>query len=111
MRFWNTYKAAPGAIPVPFLKDFDQVRMAAFFDAGNVWCSGNNVTINDQFGNPVESCPESARFGFDNLRYAAGLSGIWVSPFGLVSVSVAKPIGAKPGDEIQQFQFTFGNSF
>ncbi len=98
-------------IPVPFLKDFDQVRMAAFFDAGNVWCSGNNIIVTNQFGATSETCPEASRFGFDNLRYAAGLSGIWVSPFGLVSVSVAKPIGDKPGDQIQQFQFTFGNSF
>ena len=98
-------------IPVPFLKDFDQVRMAAFFDAGNVWCSGSNIIVTNQFGATSETCPEASRFGFDNLRYAAGLSGIWVSPFGLVSVSVAKPIGDKPGDQIQQFQFTFGNSF
>jgi outer membrane protein insertion porin family len=98
-------------IPVPFLKDFDQVRMAAFFDAGNVWCSGKNNISVVSLGQVVESCPDSARFGFDNLRYAAGVSGIWVSPFGLVSVSVAKPIGDKPGDQVQQFQFTFGNSF
>ena len=98
-------------IPVPFLKEFDQVRMAAFFDAGNVWCSGKNRISTISPGQVVESCPDSARFGFDNLRYAAGLSGIWVSPFGLVSVSIAKPIGDKPGDQVQQFQFTFGSSF
>ncbi len=99
-------------IPVPFLKDFDQVRMAAFFDAGNVWCSGKNTVTTGALGQTIsESCPDAARFGFDNLRYAAGLSGIWVSPFGLVSVSLSKPIGDKPGDQTQQFQFTFGNSF
>lgn len=98
-------------IPVPFLKDFDQVRMAAFFDAGNVWCSGkNNIELLSN-GRTVESCPDTERFGFDNLRYSYGVSGIWVSPFGLVSVSISKPIGDKPGDQIQQFQFTFGNSF
>jgi outer membrane protein insertion porin family len=79
-------------IPVPFLKDFDQVRLAGFFDAGNVYGKGDD-------------------FSFSELRYSAGLSGIWVSPFGLVSVSISKPIGDKPGDEVQQFQFTFGNSF
>ena len=98
-------------IPVPFLKDFDQVRLAVFFDAGNVWCSGKNSIVSGRSGVSLETCPDSARFGFDNLRYAAGLNGIWVSPFGLVSVSLSKPIGEKPGDQVQQFQFTFGNSF
>ncbi len=79
-------------IPVPFLKEFDQVRMAGFFDAGNVYGKDEN-------------------FSFGELRYSAGLSGIWISPFGLVSVSISKPIGDKPGDRVQQFQFTFGNSF
>ncbi len=79
-------------VPVPFLKDFDQVRMAGFFDAGNVY--GNDE-----------------KFSFNKLRYSVGLSGIWVSPFGLVSVSLSKAISEKPGDQVQQFQFTFGNSF
>ncbi len=107
-------KAVGGAeviIPVPFLKDFDQVRMAAFFDAGNVWCSGkNNIEVLAN-GQTVQSCPDSERFDTNNIRYSYGLSGIWVSPFGLVSVSIAKPLNDKPGDEVQQFQFTFGNSF
>jgi outer membrane protein insertion porin family len=79
-------------VPVPFLKDFDQVRMAGFFDAGNVYGKDDD-------------------FSFNELRYSVGLSGIWVSPFGLVSVSLSKAIGEKPGDQVQQFQFTFGNAF
>ena len=112
--FGGNIKVITGAeiiIPVPFLKDFDQVRMAAFFDAGNVWCSGKNIITTNSFGQTAETCRHEDRFGFDNFRYAAGLSGIWISPFGLVSVSISKPIGEKPGDQVQQFQFTFGNSF
>ncbi len=78
--------------PIPFLKDFKQVRFAAFFDAGNVYSSEES-------------------FEFSEIRYSTGLSGIWISPFGLVSVSIAKPIGDKPGDETQPFQFTFGSTF
>ena len=80
-------------LPVPFLKEFsNSVRFALFFDAGNVY-------------------GEDDDFDLGEIRYSAGLGGIWVSPFGLVSVSIAKPIGDKPGDEVQQFQFTFGSSF
>ena len=78
--------------PLPFLKDFKQVRFAAFFDGGNVYSSDES-------------------FEFSELRYSTGLSGIWISPFGLVSVSIAKPIGDKEGDETQPFQFTFGSTF
>ena len=78
--------------PVPFLRDFKQVRFAAFFDAGNVWAEEDSFELNE-------------------LRYSAGISGIWVSPFGLVSVSIATPIGEEDDDETQPFQFTFGSSF
>ena len=78
--------------PLPFLKEFKQVRFAAFFDAGNVYASGEP-------------------FSFNEIRYSTGLSGIWISPFGLVSVSIARPIGDKMGDETQPFQFTFGSTF
>ena len=78
--------------PLPFLKEFKQVRFAAFFDGGNVYSSDES-------------------FEFSELRYSTGLSGIWISPFGLVSVSIARPIGDKTGDETQPFQFTFGSTF
>ena len=78
--------------PLPFLEDFKQVRFAAFFDAGNVYASDE-------------------KFRFSEIRYSAGLSGIWISPFGLVSLSIARPIGDKVGDETQPFQFTFGSTF
>ncbi|MDE0158105.1 MAG: outer membrane protein assembly factor BamA [Gammaproteobacteria bacterium] len=78
--------------PLPFLKEFKQVRFAAFFDGGNVYSSDES-------------------FEFSELRYSTGLSGIWISPFGLVSVSIARPIGDQEGDETQPFQFTFGSTF
>ena len=79
-------------IPVPFFSDFKSVRIAGFFDAGNVYGKDED-------------------FDVDELRYSFGLSGIWVSPFGLVSASIAQPIASQPQDQIQKFQFTFGTSF
>lgn len=79
-------------LPVPFFKDVKSVRIAGFFDAGNVYGSDED-------------------FDASELRYSVGLSGIWVSPFGLVSASIAQPIADQAGDQIQNFQFTFGTSF
>ncbi len=75
--------------PVPFLEDLDSVRVGAFFDAG---------LIDDCF---------CTRF----LRYSAGLSGQWLSPFGALTVSVAIPLNKQDGDEVQMFQFSFGSGF
>jgi outer membrane protein insertion porin family len=78
--------------PLPFLEDLESVRVSAFFDAGNVYGDDESLDLGE-------------------LRYSAGLSGIWISPFGLVSVSIAAPFGDEPGDETQSFQFTFGSNF
>ncbi|MFP6782398.1 MAG: BamA/TamA family outer membrane protein, partial [Gammaproteobacteria bacterium] len=79
-------------LPVPFLEDFKSVRLTAFFDAGNVYGANEE-------------------FDIDGLRMGGGLSGVWLSPFGLLSVSIAQPFNNRNGDEIQKFQFTFGTSF
>ncbi len=79
-------------IPVPFLADFKSVRLSTFIDAGNVWSANERVRLSD-------------------VRMSAGLSGIWMSPFGLLSVSVAQPFRDQPSDKVQRFQFNFGTQF
>lgn len=91
----GNFKLVGGAeviLPVPFFKDIKSVRISGFFDAGNVYGTDEDIDLG-------------------LLRYSAGLSGIWVSPFGIVAVSVAAPFGDEPTDELQPFQFTFGSSF
>lgn len=79
-------------IPVPFLSDFKQVRITGFYDVGNVYGVDERFSAND-------------------LRMSAGLSGLWLSPFGVLTVSLAQPFRDQRGDKTQVFQFTFGTSF
>ncbi|HSR61960.1 MAG TPA: BamA/TamA family outer membrane protein, partial [Gammaproteobacteria bacterium] len=79
-------------LPVPFFKEIKSVRISGFLDAGNVYGIDEDVELSE-------------------LRYSVGLSGIWVSPFGIVSISIAKPFNDSASDETQPFQFTFGSSF
>jgi len=93
--------------PIPFVEAArDSVRLQAFVDAGNVY--------ND-------SKPGN-KFDIGTLRYSVGVGAIWMSPFGMVSVSYSKPFNVKQsyidefgfirkGDEVQEFQFNFGSQF
>lgn len=88
--------------PVPFLSETKSVRLGTFFDAGTV----------------------SDSFNIGNMRYSAGLSGEWLSPFGALSVSAAVPLNTGATsytdsagnaqdvkDQKQLFQFNFGQNF
>ncbi len=80
-------------LPVPFLSDYKKsVRVTGFVDAGNVFGPNEDISLGD-------------------LRYSTGVSAIWISPFGAVSISYAIPLADKSTDDIQNFQFTFGTSF
>jgi outer membrane protein insertion porin family len=75
--------------PVPFVDEVKSVRLGTFFDAGTV----------------------SDGFKVNNMKYSVGLSGSWLSPFGALSISFAKPLNANSNDRSQGFQFSFGSGF
>ncbi|WP_394754712.1 outer membrane protein assembly factor BamA [Crenothrix sp.] len=77
--------------PVPFFSETKSVRLGTFFDAGRIDNS----------------------FGVNHLKYSAGISGEWLSPFGALSVSAAYPLNVDKaaGDQSQIFQFNFGQNF
>lgn len=79
-------------LPVPFVEKSENVRVAAFFDIGNVFQTADE-------------------FDFGELRYSVGLSGLWISPFGPIVLSVAAPLNEQSGDETESFQFSFGVPF
>ena len=86
---FKTVASTQFIFPVPFVEKSENVRVAAFFDVGNVFST-------------VDA------FDAGELRYSVGLSGMWISPFGPIVLSVAAPLNEKDGDETENFQFSFG---
>ena len=86
--------------PMPFIEDRSQLRTAFFLDVGNVFntnCSETQVNC----------------FGIDagELRYSVGLGVTWLSGFGPLTFSLAKPLNASEIDRRESFQFTMGRGF
>ncbi|HEX2831138.1 MAG TPA: outer membrane protein assembly factor BamA [Burkholderiales bacterium] len=75
--------------PFPGMQNERSVRMSAFVDTGMT----------------------AERYAFDELRVAAGLGVLWVSPMGPLKISIAAPLKSEPLDRKQFFQFTFGGAF
>ncbi len=76
--------------PMPGAEQDRSLRLAAFVDGGQVYAD---------------------KIELGELRYATGIALFWSSPMGPLRLSFAYPLNAKPGDEKQQLQFTFGTGF
>ncbi|MAQ68653.1 MAG: outer membrane protein assembly factor BamA, partial [Gammaproteobacteria bacterium] len=86
--------------PLPFVPNANQVRSAFFIDAGNVFstsCTKRQTLL--------KNCSD---FDLGELRYAAGISFTYLSPFGPLTFYVAAPFGDGPGDDTKTFDFTVG---
>ncbi len=77
--------------PVPFMKDDRSLRLSAFLDGGTVFNNFNELN--------------------NLVRYSAGIALTWISPMGPLKVSIAEPLNDKPSDNLQRFQFMFGQQF
>ena len=86
--------------PLPFIKDQSQLRSSFFLDAGNVF---------DTDCGPLQQSCNDVDFG--ELRYSVGIGLTWVTGFGPMSFSLAKPINSGDFDEEEVFQFTLGRGF
>ena len=71
-----------------------------FVDVGNIF--------NTKCGDLQVNCfsPDAGA-----LRYSVGLGATWLSSFGPITFSVAKPLNATELDETEVFQFSLGNQF
>jgi len=86
--------------PLPFVKDQRSVQSSLFFDAGNIF----NTKCNDLQVNCFS--PKDGE-----LRYSVGVGATWLSGFGPITFSVAKPLNSNEYDETEFFQFSLGNQF
>ena len=86
--------------PLPFVKDQRSIQSSIFLDAGNIF--------NTKCGNIQINCFDIEE---GELRYSVGLGATWLSGFGPITFSVAKPLNSQPGDETEAFQFSLGNQF
>jgi outer membrane protein insertion porin family len=77
--------------PVPFMKDDRSLRLSTFLDGGTTFNKFNELN--------------------NLMRYSAGIALTWISPMGPLKVSVAEPLNEKPEDNLQRFQFMFGQQF
>ena len=89
--------------PLPFVPNRNQVRSAFFIDAGNVFSS--NCTERQRM---LRNC---TNFDVGELRYSAGISVTYLSPFGPLTFYLATPFGDKKGDDTKSFDFTVGSGF
>ncbi len=86
--------------PLPFIKDQNSLRTAFFFDAGNVFST--------DCGSSQLNC---YNVDFSQLRYSVGVGLTWITGFGPLSFSLAKPFNEDEYDQDEVFQFTLGRGF
>lgn len=79
-------------LPNPFSEREKSTRLSLFLDAGYVYGKGQSVNLGE-------------------VRYAAGLGLLWLTPVGALRFSLAEPLNAKEGDDTSKFQFTLGSAF
>jgi len=86
--------------PLPFLKDQRSVQSSLFLDMGNIF--------NTKCGETQVNCFKP---DVGELRYSVGLGATWLSGFGPITFSIAKPLNSNDFDETEVFQFSLGNQF
>lgn len=87
---------------IPYIKNeySKDVRISLFLDFGNIWRNSFflNKDLNKNF----------VYFNPKNIYSSYGVSVKWKSPFGLISLSYAFPIGKHNYKDLENFQVRFG---
>jgi len=76
--------------PPPGLKNVKSFRLSTFIDAGGAY--KNNIKGSE-------------------TRFTAGVAALWISPFGPLTISYAKPLNEGTNDQITELQFGMGGAF
>ncbi len=93
----NFLANASAGLILPYPLSRDNIRTTIFGDMGNVFADGTPAALRGTLAGP--------------LRYSAGVSLEWRSPFGPLAFSVAKALNAQPTDQTQFFQFALSSGF
>ncbi|HSB95301.1 MAG TPA: outer membrane protein assembly factor BamA [Spongiibacteraceae bacterium] len=86
--------------PLPFVKDQRSLRTSLFIDTGNVYstnCSSGQLNCYN--------------VDLSKLSAAAGFGLTWITGFGPLTFSIAKPIKENNDDRTEFFQFSLGTGF
>lgn len=86
--------------PLPFVKDQRSLRTSVFVDSGQVYstnCSASQVNCSS--------------VDLSRLVYSAGFGLTWITGFGPLTFSIAKPIREGEYDRTEFFQFSLGTGF
>ena len=86
--------------PLPFIKDRSKLRSAFFVDMGNVFDTACGKTQLNCFD-----------VDLGELRYSVGVGLTWITGFGPMTFSLAKPLNSGEFDDEEVFQFTLGRGF
>lgn len=86
--------------PLPFIKDQNSMRTAFFIDVGNVFSTDCG---------PYQ--PGCLNVNIADLRYSFGVGLTWITGFGPLSFSLAKPFQEGEFDDVEIFQFSLGQVF
>jgi outer membrane protein insertion porin family len=86
--------------PLPFIKDQNSMRTAFFIDVGNVFSTDCG---------PYQ--PGCLNVNVADLRYSFGVGLTWITGFGPLSFSLAKPFQEGEFDDVEIFQFSLGQVF
>lgn len=82
---------------LPYPLSRDNLRTSIFMDTGNVFVAGTPKGLSGTPSGP--------------MRFSAGVSVEWRSPFGPIVVSLAEPLNKQPTDKSQPLQFTLASGF
>lgn len=82
---------------LPYPLSRDNIRTTIFSDVGNVFSIGTPDALRGSPAGP--------------LRYSAGVSLEWRSPFGPLAFSLARALNPQPTDQTQLFQFALSSGF
>ena len=86
--------------PLPFIKDQRMLQTTFFIDAGNVFdtnCGARQLTCYD--------------VDLSKINMSSGFGLTWISGFGPMTFSIARPIKKNEHDSTEFFQFSLGQTF